>query len=303
MIFHDHFVSDFDGFRTEPPDPESEAGLQRALPSCGLQPDPAAGGVQVLPEVDRAEVSALADRQDSARQSVLRRLLCRELGQRGSLWRCDRERADSRRSKSSSAASAQGWARFTYGGSTGGWEALAVQVFYPDHYNGAFAACPDPVDFHAFTNIDLYNDKNAFYLRRRAQARAAAGDARLPGAHAVTTEDNNAYELALGDHGRSGEQFDIWQAVYGPVGADGYPQADLRQSDGRDRSQRGRILARALRSGSDPRARLGKAWARSSRARSTSMCGVRRHVLSERCRLPHGGFSEERPRIRPTEAK
>ena len=40
-----------------------------------------------------------------------------------------------------------GWARFTYGGSTGGWEALATQVFYPDMYNGAFAACPDPIDF------------------------------------------------------------------------------------------------------------------------------------------------------------
>ena len=59
----------------------------------------------------------------------------------------------------------QGWARFMYGGSTGGWEALAVQMFYPDHYNGAFVACPDPVDFRAFTVIDLYNDKNAFYMQ------------------------------------------------------------------------------------------------------------------------------------------
>ena len=25
-----------------------------------------------------------------------------------------------------------GWARFLYGGSTGGWESLAVQMFYPD---------------------------------------------------------------------------------------------------------------------------------------------------------------------------
>ena len=33
-----------------------------------------------------------------------------------------------------------GWARFLYGGSTGGWEALAAQVFYPDEYNGTFAA-------------------------------------------------------------------------------------------------------------------------------------------------------------------
>ncbi|MCU0892608.1 MAG: hypothetical protein MUE77_12955, partial [Sandarakinorhabdus sp.] len=57
----------------------------------------------------------------------------------------------------------EGWARFTYGGSTGGWEALAVQMFYPDDFNGAFAACPDPIDFRQYTNINLYEDKNAFW--------------------------------------------------------------------------------------------------------------------------------------------
>jgi hypothetical protein len=50
-----------------------------------------------------------------------------------------------------------------YGGSTGGWEAMAVQTFYPDFYNGAYIACPDPIDFRAYTVIDLYKDKNAFY--------------------------------------------------------------------------------------------------------------------------------------------
>src|SRR5581483_8741746 len=40
------------------------------------------------------------------------------------------------------------------------------------------------------------------------------------------------YELALGDHGRSGEQFDIWQAVYGPVGADGYPKPIFDKATG-----------------------------------------------------------------------
>ena len=40
----------------------------------------------------------------------------------------------------------------------------------------------------------------------------------------ISLRDNVQYEAALGDHGRSGEQFDIWQAVYGPVGADGYPK-------------------------------------------------------------------------------
>ena len=56
----------------------------------------------------------------------------------------------------------QGWARFLYGGSTGGWESIAVQMFYPDHYNGAFVACPDPVDFHAYQGANLYDDKNAY---------------------------------------------------------------------------------------------------------------------------------------------
>ena len=58
----------------------------------------------------------------------------------------------------------QGWARFAYGGSTGGWESLAVQGFYPDHYNGVFVACPDPVDFRAYTTINIYSDPNAFYM-------------------------------------------------------------------------------------------------------------------------------------------
>jgi hypothetical protein len=106
----------------------------------------------------------------------------------------------------------ESWARFMYGGSTGGWESLAVQIFYPDH-NGAFVACPDPVDFHAYMTRDLYKDDNMFYMQgaiKRVEQPAM--------------RDNIAYEAALGDHGRSGEQFDIWQAVYSPEGADGYPQ-------------------------------------------------------------------------------
>ena len=67
-----------------------------------------------------------------------------------------------------------GWARFMYGGSTGGWEALAAQIFYPDEYNGAWAACPDPIDFRAYTVVDIYKDKNAYYTEGPVGARAAA---------------------------------------------------------------------------------------------------------------------------------
>ena len=39
-----------------------------------------------------------------------------------------------------------------------------AQVFYPDEYNGCWAACPDPIDFRAYTVVDIYKDKNAYYL-------------------------------------------------------------------------------------------------------------------------------------------
>lgn len=40
----------------------------------------------------------------------------------------------------------------------------------------------------------------------------------------ATLEQLNQYELALGTKGRSGQQWDIWQAVFSPQGADGYPK-------------------------------------------------------------------------------
>ena len=118
----------------------------------------------------------------------------------------------------------QGWARFLYGGSTGGWESLAVQMFYPERYNGAFVACPDPVDFHAYSTVDLYGQPNMFYLQGANKRVEQPAMRNYLGQTLITVRDNVAYEAALGDKGRSGEQFDIWQAVYGPVGSDGYPQ-------------------------------------------------------------------------------
>jgi hypothetical protein len=119
----------------------------------------------------------------------------------------------------------QGWARFTYGGSTGGWEALATQVFYPDMYNGTFAACPDPIDFHAYTVINLYNDKNAYALQGQAVTVERPAIRNYLGEIFATQRDSNYMELALGDHGRSTGQYDIWQAVFSPEAPDGYPAA------------------------------------------------------------------------------
>ena len=117
----------------------------------------------------------------------------------------------------------QGWARFLYGGSTGGWEALASQIFYPDEFNGCYAACPDPIDFRAYTIVNIYEHRNAYTMDSQWKRTPRPGTRNYLGEVGATLEEANYRELALGTHSRSGEQWDIWQAVFGPVGSDGYP--------------------------------------------------------------------------------
>ncbi len=118
----------------------------------------------------------------------------------------------------------QGWSRFVFGGSTGGWEAMAVQMFYPDEYNGAWIACPDPIDFRAYTVVNLYEDTNAYYREGPFKRVARPGQRNYLGHISTTLEQTNHRELALATKTRSGDQWDVWESVYSPVGADGYPK-------------------------------------------------------------------------------
>ena len=118
----------------------------------------------------------------------------------------------------------QGWARFTFGGSTGGWEAMAVQMFYPDEYNGAWVACPDPIDFRAYTVVNIYTDTNAYYREGPFKRVPRPGLRNYLGHLTTTLEQSNHRELALGTRSRSGDQWDVWESVYSPVGTDGYPK-------------------------------------------------------------------------------
>lgn len=119
----------------------------------------------------------------------------------------------------------QGWARALYGGSTGGWEVLASQVFYPDDYNGAYASCPDPIDFRGYLTTNLYEDDNAYWYDGGPFRRSERPGHRDNFGHVrATVRQAGLRELVLGDKTRSGGQFDIWEAVYSPVGDDGYPR-------------------------------------------------------------------------------
>jgi hypothetical protein len=118
----------------------------------------------------------------------------------------------------------EGWARFTYGGSTGGWEAMAVQVFYPDDFNGAYVACPDPIDFRAFTVVNLYEDENAYWIESDFKRTPRPGRRDYLGHVSATLEEMGHLEAVLGSKTRSGQQWDVWESVYSPVGDDGYPR-------------------------------------------------------------------------------
>ena len=117
----------------------------------------------------------------------------------------------------------QPWARMLSGGSTGGWIAAAHQVFYPDFYGGAFASCPDSVDFNYHQIVNIYKDPNAYYIEHGWMKVDRPTQRRPDGNIVSMMKDENHYELIVGDKSRSGGQWDIWEATFSPVGKDGYP--------------------------------------------------------------------------------
>jgi hypothetical protein len=223
MIFHDHFVSEFSDFRTDPPDPNLKPDYSERFHISGynrIEQEESYKNYQqwISPGFPRVLVVKIQHANPYYDDSYA--VNSANVGPYGDAIETELIPAIEKQFR----AIGEGWARFVYGGSTGGWESLAVQIFYPDHYNGAFGACPDPVDFRSYELIDLYNDSNAFYLEGAHKRVAQSAMRDYLGHTMLTLEENNAYELALGSHGRSGEQFDIWQAVYSPVGDDGYPK-------------------------------------------------------------------------------
>jgi len=114
------------------------------------------------------------------------------------------------------------YARVLSGGSTGGWISLALQIFYPDFFGGVFSLCPDPVDFRHFQCVNIYKDKNAYFKESGWLKVPTGSDRNTDGISTLTYQQRNHYELALGIKNRSGDQIDIFEAAYGPIGPDGY---------------------------------------------------------------------------------
>lgn len=230
-INHGHFPADFEGFRTTPPDADLKPDYSDRFHLAGynrIQQEEAYKFYQQWTSPDFPRFLVVEIRHANPYYDDSYAVNSANLGPYGDAIETELIPQIEKQFR----GIGQGWARFLYGGSTGGWEALAVQMFYPDHYNGAFAACPDPVDFRAFTTINIYKDSNAYFLQGAHKTVEQPGMRDYLGHVTATTRDVNYYERALGDNGRSGEQFDIWQAVYSPVGPDGYPQQIFNKESG-----------------------------------------------------------------------
>jgi hypothetical protein len=125
------------------------------------------------------------------------------------------------------------YARMLTGGSTGGWEALALQVYHPDFYGGTWVYYPDPVDFRRYELVNLYADTNAFLVERNPWITVdRPSERRADGQPVVTIRQENQLNNVRGSRRRGGENFAIWEATYGPTDKDGYPAPIWNDSTG-----------------------------------------------------------------------
>ncbi|MCP3964306.1 MAG: hypothetical protein GY719_41290 [bacterium] len=257
VLFHGHFPADFGGFRTEPPDPDLECeDSERFQVECynRIQEQEAYDFYQAWTGPDFPRMLIVEIQHANPYYDDSYAVNSENLGPYGDAITHELVPYLEEQFR----GIGEGWARFLYGGSTGGWEALAAQVFYPDDYNGCFAACPDPIDFREYTLVDLYEDDNAYFDEGpfRRLERPAHRDSL--GRVQATVRDYNHMELALGTRGRSGDQYDIWEAVYSPVGDDGYPKRIWDKRTG----EIDRDVAEHWRESYDLRHILERDWAR-----------------------------------------
>lgn len=223
MIFHGHFPSDFGGFRTSPPDPNLEPDYSARFDVTGynrIQQQEAYDFYQDWNSEDYPRFLIVEIQHPTPYYDDSYAVNSASQGPWGDAITYELIPYVEKQFR----GMGEGWARFLYGGSTGGWEALAAQVMYPDEYNGCFAACPDPIDFRAYCLVNIYEYANAYQYESEHKSVEIPAHRDYLGQINSTVRQMNYMELALGDNSRSGGQFDIWEATYSPQGEDGYPK-------------------------------------------------------------------------------
>jgi hypothetical protein len=222
-IMHGHFPSDFGGFRTTPPDPDMEPDYSERFDVEGyniIVQQEAYDFYKTWTGPDFPRVIAIKIQHPTPYYDDSYAVNSEAQGPYGDAITYELIPYIEEQFR----GIGEGWSRFVYGGSTGGWESLAVQVKYPTEYGMCFAACPDPIDFRAYTLVNIYDDQNAYYQEGTFRKTLVAGHRDYLGNVDASLRDMNYRELVLGSKGRSGQQWDIWEATYSPIDDEGYPK-------------------------------------------------------------------------------
>lgn len=114
--------------------------------------------------------------------------------------------------------------RFVDGCSTGGWVSLALQLYYPESFNGAWSYSPDAVSFKRMQLINIYEDENAFYNKHmylRPSKRDKYGEPEFSIKKEIYSEN---VEGTSNSYITSGGQWGAWNALYSPKGDKGLPK-------------------------------------------------------------------------------
>ncbi len=222
-IMHGHFPSDFGGFRTTPPDPNLKPEYSERFDVEGynlIEQQEAYDFYQAWTSADFPRVIAIKIQHPTPYYDDSYAVNSAAQGPYGDAITYELIPYIEQQFR----GIGEGWSRFVYGGSTGGWESLAVQVKYPKEYGMCFAACPDPIDFRAYCLVNIYEDQNAYFQQGTFRETLVPGHRDYLGNVDATLRDMNYRELVLGTKGRSGQQWDIWEATYSPIDQEGYPK-------------------------------------------------------------------------------
>jgi hypothetical protein len=112
--------------------------------------------------------------------------------------------------------------RYVTGVSSGGWSSLWLQVAYPEAFAGCWSHVPDPIDFHDFQQIDLYQplpdgSPRNMYVDENGEPRPLA---RSGGEVRLTYEEFVRREHVL----NPGGQIRSFEATFGPLDENGEPK-------------------------------------------------------------------------------
>ncbi len=143
VIFHGHFPQTFGGFREEPPDPNLKPDYSERFHLAGYNRTVQEHAHQFYkewtgPNYPRMVIIEIQHANPFYDDSYA--VNSANLGPYGDAITYELIPFLEKKYRCIGA----GWARFLYGGSTGGWEALAAQIFYPDRIQRLLCRLPGP---------------------------------------------------------------------------------------------------------------------------------------------------------------